>query len=214
MQVPNRRTHKTFNTQVKSPLPDYFLSFQCLVVFPAISKLTWHNSTLVRSILHNKGVVLWHNAVRLTVFLLGCVSIVWQLTLVSVAYAMLGELNVHLDKMLGLPNITSHAQVLLPIPIKNCKFPPIRMLLSNKLTHPVKLCMPAPTVDRNEPMRITHFVGGQAISATTMTLSILRPNLQQRVTQSWLTISLSFISSHERFSNSMKSLATRLTRQK
>ena len=48
-------------------------------------------------------------------------------------------------------------------------------------THPVKLCIPAPTVDRSEPIRITHFVGGQAISATTRTLPILRPNLQKVV---------------------------------
>ena len=79
MQAHSKCTHTT------PVLPDYFLSFQCLVVFPAISKLAWHNSILVRSILHNIGVVLWSNAVRLSVFPSRCVSIVWQLTLVSVA---------------------------------------------------------------------------------------------------------------------------------
>ena len=59
------------------------------------------------------------------------------------------------------------------------KVPSLGRLLNHELTYPVKLCIPAPTVDRNEPIRITHLVEGQAISATTITLSILRPNLQK-----------------------------------
>ena len=46
-------------------------------------------------------------------------------------------------------------------------------------TYPVRLCIPAPTVDSKEPTRMTHLVGGQAISATTSTPPILRPNLRR-----------------------------------
>lgn len=192
MQAHSKCTHTT------PVLPDYFWSFQCLVVFPAISKLAWHNSILVRSILHNIGVVLWSNAVRLSVFPLRCVSIVWQLTLVSVA------------QVSPSPYYFSRTGPFFHSRAKNA----IKQRTDSRDTHPVKLCMPAPTVDRNEPIRITHLVGGQAISATTMTLSILRPNLQKsRVTHSLLTISLSFPSSHEWFSNSMNPWPTRLNRQ-
>jgi hypothetical protein len=38
--------------------------------------------------------------------------------------------------------------------------------------HPVKLCIPAPIVERREPIRITHLLG-HAISATNSTLPIL-----------------------------------------
>lgn len=44
---------------------------------------------------------------------------------------------------------------------------------------PVKLCSPAPTVDRNEPISTTHSVG-KAISAANRPPSILSPNLRER----------------------------------
>lgn len=166
------------HTHNSCSLPDYFLSFQCLVVFPAISKLAWHNSILVRSILHNIGVVLWSNAVQLSVFPLHSLA-------VNSSFCSAGQ-SFPILLLMHRPFLHSRA--------KNA----IKQRTDSRDTHPVKLCMPAPTVDRNEPIRITHLVGGQAISATTMTLSILRPNLQKiRVTHSWLTISLSFTFSHE-----------------
>lgn len=49
------------------------------------------------------------------------------------------------------------------------------MMLMNNIK-PVKLCNPAPRVDKKEPIRITHSLG-QARLATTRPPFILSPNL-------------------------------------
>ena len=51
-------------------------------------------------------------------------------------------------------------------------------LLNLKVKYkPVKLCNPAPSVDRNEPIKITHSFGHDSF-ATTKPPSILSPNLK------------------------------------
>lgn len=52
-----------------------------------------------------------------------------------------------------------------------------RAIACNKRGAPVKLCKPAPNVDKNEPIKITHSFG-QAIFATTNLPPIDAPNLE------------------------------------